>query len=117
MEVFSQIKSFDEGIWLMLKYFMATAAVMTLAACGGGGGDRQAIVDACMQDGGSDKATCECLADSAKENLDGALYSKFAKAAKSGSDQADEMLNDLKPEEQSQFMTFVMQAAVKCGMS
>ena len=101
----------------MMKYFVATAAVATLAACGGGGGDRQAIIDACMQDGGSDQATCECMADSAKENLDGALYSKFAKAAKTGGEDANEMLSDLKAEEQSQFMTFVMQAAVKCGMN
>jgi hypothetical protein len=95
---------------------IAPAALLFLAACGGAGGDKQAIVDACVEDGSSDKATCECMADAAEKNLDKELFGKLAKAARQGSDKAQDMMEDLKPEEQTQFMSFAMQAAMTCGM-
>lgn len=93
------------------------AALLALAACGGGASDHQAIVDACLNDGTSDQETCECMADSAQEELDGDLFSKLADAARSGSDAAEDMMGDLSPEEQTQFMSFAMQAAMTCGMN
>ena len=56
----------------MKKLFIASAALLALAACGGGG-DRAAIVNSCVDEGGMSKESCECMADSAKENLDGDL--------------------------------------------
>lgn len=94
----------------------APAALLFIAACGGAGGDKQAIVDACVADGSSDKATCECMADAAEEKLDGKLFGMLADAARKGSDASDDMLNDLTPEQQGQFMSFAMQAAMTCGM-
>ena len=102
---------------LMKKFVFAAAGLMTLAACGGGGGNRAALVDACVADGSTDKATCECMADSAEKNLDKDLYSKLAKAAKDGEEAADKIMNDLTPEQQGQFMAFAMQAAMTCGAS
>jgi hypothetical protein len=101
----------------MKKIIFASAGLMTLAACGAGGGDRQAILNTCMEDGGMEKADCECMADSAEENLNDDLYTKFAKAARQGESAAEEMMNDLSPEEQGQFVGFVMQAAMSCNIS
>ncbi|MEQ8556677.1 MAG: hypothetical protein RIB03_00030 [Henriciella sp.] len=101
----------------MKKIFIASAGLLALAACGGGGNDRQAIIDACVSDGTSDQKTCECMADSAEENLDDDLYSKLADAAREGSEGAEEIMGDLTPQQQTQFMSFAMQAAMTCGMS
>lgn len=101
----------------MKKTMIAAAGLMALAACGGGESDRQALVDACVSDGTSDQETCECMADAAEKNLDEDLYEKFADAARQGEDGGEEILNDLDAEEQAQFMSFIMQAAVTCGMS
>lgn len=95
----------------------APAALLALAACGGAGGDRQAIVDACVEDGSASTETCECMATAAEENLDGPLFKKLAEAAKNGDEDTSEMMNDLTGEEQTQFMTFAMQAAMTCGMA
>lgn len=99
----------------MKKTIFASAALLGLAACGGGGGDRAALVDACVADGGTDKATCECMADSAEKNLDKDLYRKLAKAAEEGEEAANAIMEDLTPEQQGQFMSFAMQAAMTCG--
>ena len=97
--------------------YLAPFAALAIAACGGGAGDRQAIVDACVEDGSTDKETCECMATAAEENLDGALFGKLAKAARDGEDNTSEMMNDLSGEEKTQFMSFAMQAAMTCGMA
>ena len=101
----------------MNKFILASAGLILLAACGGGAGDRQAIVSACVEDGGMSQEGCECLADTAKENLSADLYGKMADAARASDAEADEMLNDLGPEEQGEFMAFAMQAAVTCQAS
>ncbi|WP_143435266.1 hypothetical protein [Henriciella aquimarina] len=101
----------------MKKTAFGLLGLMTLAACGGGGSDRAAIVDACMNDNANDKKTCECMADAAEKNLDKGLYSKLAKAAREGEESANEIMGDLTPEQQGQFMSFAMQAAMTCGMS
>ncbi|MGB3626469.1 MAG: hypothetical protein WA989_11590 [Henriciella sp.] len=99
----------------MKKTMLASAALFGLAACGGGGGDRAALVNACVDDGSMDQATCECMADSAEKNLDDDLYSKLAQAAKDGEEATEEIMNDMTPEQQGQFMSFAMQAAMTCG--
>lgn len=101
----------------MKKTMFASAALLGLAACGGGGSDRAALVNACVEDGSTDEATCECMADAAENNLDDDLYSKLAKAARDGEEAADKIMNDLTPEQQGQFMSFAMQAAMTCGAS
>ncbi|RIJ14380.1 hypothetical protein [Henriciella mobilis] len=95
---------------------IAPASLLFIAACGGGGNDKQAIVDACVADGSSDQATCECMADAAEKNLDGKLFSMLADAARDGSEATEEIMGDLTPEQQTQFMSFAMQAAMTCGM-
>ncbi|MEM5517820.1 hypothetical protein WNY37_12755 [Henriciella sp. AS95] len=100
----------------MRSFVFASAALFGLAACGGGGGsNREALVSACLDDGSTDKETCECMADSAEKNLSDDLYGKLAKAAKEGEESANAMMEDLSPEEQGQFMSFAMQAAMTCG--
>ena len=101
----------------MKKFVFASAGLLALAACGGGSSDRAAIVNSCVEDGGMEKAACECMADAAEDNLDSDLYKKFASAARDGEAAAEEMLNDLSPEQQGQFVGFVMQAATSCNTS
>ncbi|WP_300379482.1 hypothetical protein [Henriciella sp.] len=100
----------------MKKVYLAGLGLFALAACGGGGGDRAAIVNACVEDGSSNQETCECMADAAKENLDDELYSMLADAAREGADGAEEIMSDLDSEQQSQFMKFAMQAGTTCSM-
>ena len=97
----------------MKKFVLASAGLLVLAACGGG--NHEAIVDSCVEDGGINKKACECMADAAKENLDSDLYNKFAKAAREGDSAAEDMMNDLSPEQQGQFVSFVMQAGLSCS--
>ena len=99
----------------MKKFLFAAGGLMLLTACGGGN-DRAAIIDSCMAEGGSDKKTCECMADAAEENLNDKLYGKLADAARKGDENAaNALMDDLSPEDQGQFMAFAMQAAMTCG--
>ena len=100
----------------MKKIYLAGLGLFALAACGGGGGDRAAIVNACVEDGGSNQETCECMADAAEENLDDELYSMLADAAREGEEAAEEIMGELNSEQQTQFMSFAMQAGMTCGM-
>lgn len=99
----------------MRKLFLVSAGLLALAACGGGG-DRAAIVNSCVENSDMNQADCECMADAAKDNLDPALYKKFASAVRSGEDATDKMMEDLPPEDQGKFVGFIMQAAMTCNM-
>ncbi len=102
-----------------MKYSaLAAMLALGLAACGGGGGgggDRAALVKACQEDGSMEAEACECMADSAKEELSPKLYNVLVASAQSGGNPEDAM-NDLSAEEQSEFMGFAMKAAMSCGM-
>lgn len=100
-----------------MKYTgLAALLALGLAACGnGGGGDRQALVDICVDDGTSQEA-CECMADTAREELSYDVYDAVVKAAKEGADNAEDALSDLTPAQQGEFMGFAMTAAMSCGM-
>lgn len=100
-----------------MKYSaLAAMLALGLAACGGGGGgDRAALVKACQEDGSMETEACECMADSAKEELSPKLYNVLVESAKSGGDPEDAM-NKLSGEEQGEFMGFAMKAAMSCGM-
>jgi hypothetical protein len=98
--------------------FSALAAIMALglAGCGGGGGaDRAALIKACQDEGSMEDGACDCMADSAKDELSPKLYKMLVDAAKSGGSPEDTM-NDLSPEDQGEFMGFAMKAAMSCGV-
>jgi hypothetical protein len=88
---------------------------LTLAGCGGGGADRAALVKACQDDGSMEVEACECMADSAKDELSPKLYKILVDSTKSGGNPQDAMDN-LSSEDQSEFMGFAMKAAMSCGM-
>ena len=100
-----------------MKYSgFAALLALGLAACGGGGGgDRQALVSVCVEDGTSQEA-CECMADTAREELSDDVYAAVVKAAREGTDSAEDALNDLTAAQQGEFMGFAMKAAMSCGM-
>ena len=100
-----------------MKYTgFAALLALGLAACGGGGGgDRAALVSICVEDGTSQEA-CECMADTAREELSDDVYAAVVQAAKDGADNAEDALNDLTPVQQGEFMGFAMKAAMSCGM-
>ncbi|MEL7043043.1 MAG: hypothetical protein AAGL90_16105 [Pseudomonadota bacterium] len=103
----------------MKNALFACAFALGLAACGGGGGSaKAALVKSCLDDGGSDEATCTCMADLAVENLDPKLVDMIVEATEAEDEDAYMMskMGELSPEEMTQFMTVMMSAATECGM-
>lgn len=100
----------------MRRVILASVSLVALGACGGGS-DRAAIVEACMNENGADQKTCDCMAETAEEELDGDLYSRLADAARSGEDGAEKMMSDMSGEDQAEFVAFAMKAAMTCGVS
>ena len=100
----------------MKNFIFASALAMGLAACGGGGGAKAALVKACTEDG-TDVAECQCMADAAAEELDASTFDKLVQLAKEGGESAEAVLSDLTPEEQGEFMAFAMKAAMTCSAS
>ena len=100
-----------------MKYaFMASVFALGLAACGGDGGGKAALVKSCVDDGSESKENCVCLADAAEEQLDKPMFTKLVKAAQDGDDGIEAMIGELSAEEQGKFMGFAMSAAMTCGM-
>lgn len=104
----------------MKNLLIAGVMVLGLAACGGSGGDAKSkLVKACLDEGGTAEAECNCMADAAVENLDADLLGKMVQAAESGSDSdaaMNEIMGDLTPEQMGQFMAFAMEAGTTCGL-
>ncbi len=92
---------------------LAVLATLALASCGGTG-NREALVDACME-GGESEANCTCLANAADEELDAKLYGKLVEVTKVGDEKAAEIMSGLTTEQQGQLFSFAMAAAVSCG--
>ncbi len=100
----------------MRLFVLASASLLVLAACGGGG-DHAAIVDACMAENGADQKTCDCMADTAEKELSGPLFSKLAKAAREGGEGANDVMAELSGDDQAEFVAFAMKAAMTCSPS
>lgn len=104
----------------MKKVIFASLFAIGLAACGGGGasGAKAAMVSSCLEDGGTDEATCNCMADQAIDNLDPKLVDIIVEATKAEDEDAFMMskMSELSPEEMTSFMTVMMGAATECGM-
>lgn len=99
----------------MMRFLAGAALLAALAGCGGRS-DHAALVEACAADG-STTESCECMATAAEDQLSPKLYGILVDAARSGEDPDDDVLAELTPAEQGQFLTFAMSAAVTCGMS
>ncbi|MEL7480172.1 MAG: hypothetical protein AAGJ29_01300 [Pseudomonadota bacterium] len=97
----------------MRKCVLIGAAALLLVACGGGN-DKQKLVAACIE-GGESEANCSCLADAAEENLSDKLFGKLVDITAAGDDGAAQIMSELTQDEQSEFFSFAMRAAVTCG--
>jgi len=100
----------------MNRGFIATLLVVGLVGCGGAGGDRAAIVEACVTDGSSQES-CECMAKAAEEDLTSEQFATLGKAARGGPESMDNMFDNLSDEDQAAFMGFAMKAGMSCGLS
>lgn len=102
----------------MKKVILASVFALGLAACGGGGGAKAALVKSCLDDGSTDDKTCSCMADMAVDKLDPKLVNILVEATKAEDEDAFMMskMGELSPEEMTSFMTVMMGAATECGM-
>ncbi len=102
----------------MKNMIIASVFALGLAACGGGGGDKAALVKSCLDDGSTDEATCTCMADLAVDKLDPKLVNILVEATEADDEDAYMMskMGELSPEEMTSFMTVMMSAATECGM-
>lgn len=92
----------------------AGAMALVLAACGGTGGSKAAMVKACT-DSGEDAAMCTCLADGLEENLDAKTFNTVADAMAAGEEAGSDIIENLPAEEQSKVMTAMMTVGMGCA--
>ncbi|MEO1475056.1 MAG: hypothetical protein AAFS13_01630 [Pseudomonadota bacterium] len=99
----------------MIYRIIGTGFVLALASCGGGGG-KQALVDACVEEGES-RENCTCVADLAEENLEADLFKKVVDAVQSGDSDLQGLGSNLTPAEIGQLTTFGLSVATSCQAS
>lgn len=92
----------------------AGALALALAACGGTGGSKSAMIKACT-DAGEDAKMCSCLADGLEKNLDAKTFNTVAKAMAQGEDKGEEMIKNLPAEEQGKIMGAMMSVGMQCA--
>ncbi|MEO0451101.1 MAG: hypothetical protein AAFZ74_12380 [Pseudomonadota bacterium] len=97
----------------MKHIIFITVSAMALVACGSGG-KKQAMISACVDQGGNSQANCTCIADTAENMLDSGLFAKLADSTASG-EGMQALMNDLNPGEESQFMSFALSVGNKCS--
>lgn len=102
----------------MKKVIIASVMAIGLAACGGGGGDKAALVKACLDDGDGTQKECECMADAFVKDLDPKVLDLIVEASKAEDSEAAVMagMGELEPEQLQSMMTVMMGAAGTCGL-
>ncbi|MEL6691943.1 MAG: hypothetical protein AAFQ12_02780 [Pseudomonadota bacterium] len=97
----------------MKHLIIMTISALALTACGGGG-KKQAMISACVDQGGNSQANCTCIADTAEDMLDNSLFAKLADSTARGEGMQD-LMNELTPAQESQFMSFALSVGNKCS--
>ncbi|MEM8564707.1 MAG: hypothetical protein AAGF57_20870 [Pseudomonadota bacterium] len=97
----------------MKRIIGITICTLALTACGGGN-KKQAMIDACVKDGGNSRANCTCIANTAEDMLDSAVFAKLAEATANGQGMRD-LMNQLTPAQEPQFMSFTQAVGGKCS--
>jgi hypothetical protein len=102
----------------MKKVIIASVMAIGLAACGGGGGDKAALVKACLADGDGTQKQCDCMADTFVKDLDPKVLKVIVEASKAEDSEAVIMskMGELEPAQLQSMMTVMMGAAGTCGM-
>lgn len=98
----------------MRMAFVAGALALALTACGGTGGSKAAMVNACT-DAGEDKAMCTCIADGLEENLDAKTFNTVASAMSKGDEEGQKMIEGLPADEQGKIMGAMMSVGMSCA--
>lgn len=97
-----------------LRFLVAIGALSLLTACGDS--DYNVLVDACVGEGES-KQDCECIADVAKDKLSAGSFSKAADIARAGTENAQEVLENLSAAESAELIGVVFAASQTCSVS
>lgn len=101
---------------MRLMMFAVAAAGLAVSACGGAGGGKSELVEACVADG-EDKAQCECIATELEANLDEDVFRAMVLGAQGKEAEAEEIMNDMPMDKQFSVATGAMAAMMKCGVS
>lgn len=98
----------------MRMAILAGALALAITACGGTGGAKASMVNACTE-AGEDKAMCACIADGLEKNLDAKTFNTVAKAMAQGEEKGGEAIESLPAEQQSKIMGAMMTVGMSCA--
>lgn len=98
----------------MRMAIVAGALALALAACGGTGGSKSAMIKACT-DAGEDQKMCSCIADGLEKNLDAKTFNTVARAMSKGEDEGQKIIENLPADEQGKVMGAMMSTGMACA--
>lgn len=101
------------GIDVMARWMIAAAGALLLSACGG---DKSAMVSACVKDG-TDRKVCDCVATELETKLDKDVFHAMALGAQGKDEASEKAMEGLSMEQKFSVATGAMAAAMKCGLS
>ena len=101
----------------MIRLVMAAgAALMMASACGAvGGGDKQALVDACVKEG-EPREQCECIASAMEKHMDKDLLHAAALEAQGKSEEAQKLAEKVGPDKAMASATAAMGPMMQCAI-
>jgi predicted HAD superfamily phosphohydrolase len=100
----------------MRTIFAAALAATLLAGCGAiGGGEKAAMIKACVESGETD-ANCSCVADNLEKNLDAETFKVVAGAMAASEEEGNDIMNGLPTDQQGAVMGALMTAGMSCMM-
>lgn len=100
----------------MKTLILAAAAALLLTGCGAiGGGEKAAMVKACVDSGETDK-NCTCIADKLEAGLDKDTFKAVAGAMAAGEEEGNKLMEALPADKQGAVMGALMTAGMTCMM-
>lgn len=97
----------------MRNVFLASAFLLGLSACGGGGSS--AFTKACVAEGESEKA-CKCADKTLKAELDDKTYKAISLAAAGKEAEAEKLMADMDMTGMTKMMGAMQKMATECGI-
>jgi len=98
----------------------AFAAALVLTGCGSGDQtsrrDRDRLAEACQTNTNTNEATCDCVADTAREELSPNAFQMVLASIEGNDQRANELRGQLTIDEATEAGTFVFSSFARCTM-